>query len=520
MYKKIKKIYQIIILNKILFYFFKKKIKTNLHDTNFQNIIFENTNDLKKIFLSKNTSRENLKNDSDYHYHSFNFINYGKIMGGEKNINLCKKFIFQWNKKKYSLFTNIWSKKIITKRFINLIYNYDFYAISASKVEKKIINEIIVRHYFFVAQNISGNNDLSAEDIKAYILGVFIFGNKDKYSSDFLLRVINEQIDINGFHKSYNPLEQALFINNLYEIKNILLFFTTEIPQKINFHILNMTSTLITLFHKDNSIALFNGSNNSKNDKISKIIKISKDIKPKQIHNIENGIAIYTSKNTKIFLEATRPNNEKIYQDTHAGTLSLEFSFLDEKIITNCGSLDTQMGLKSQYLKYSAAHSTIILNNTNITNLNDSGLRRRSPKNTNCEMKENEDYVLWTSSHDGYVENFNKIIKREIKIYKKINKITGKDLILNTRVKSRSDIYTIRFHLMPHTNCIISNNKKTVFIKTKKNQSWVFKSENKAIIEDSIFINNQNTIEQSKQIVINGVIKDKNILENWTLFKS
>ena len=128
--------------------------------------------------------------------------------------------------------------------------------------------------------------------------------------------------------------------------------------------------------------------------------------------------------------------------------------------------------------------------------------------------------MSWISSHDGYIKNFNKIVKREINIYKKIDKIVGKDIILNTKANSKNNTYAIRFHLMPHITCAISNNKKTVFIKTKKNQSWVFKSENTLSIEESIYISDKNKIEQSKQIVINGIIKDKNITERWTLFKS
>ena len=39
---------------------------------------------------------------------------------------------------------------------------------------------------------------------------------------------------------------------------------------------------------------------------------------------------------------------------------------LKEKIITNCGSIEKRTGRKPEYLRLSAAHSTIIINNTNI----------------------------------------------------------------------------------------------------------------------------------------------------------
>ena len=522
MYKKLTILFHKKFLNKIFYYFFQKNFKINLINTNFQNLLFENIDELKKVYLSKKIFRNDIINDSDYHSHSFNVINIGKIIGGERNVNLCKKYIFQWNKQNYSVLSNIWSDKLITKRFINLIYNYDFYAISASNLEIELINKIILKHYFLILKNVTFSNigKLSIEDIKAYIIGAFIFNNKKNYSINILLSLIKKQVDINGFHKSYNPLEQAIFINNLYEIRNVLLFFTKSAPKELSFHIFNMTSLLISLVHKDNSIALFNGSNNFKINEIQNIIKLSKDIKTKQISNIENGIAIYASKNKKIYMEIVNPTSEPIQKKIHAGTLSFEFSFLDEKIITNCGSLETKINKKSQYLKFSAAHSTIIINNTNISNLNEKISNHRIPQKITYHEIDEEEYVSWISSHDGYIKNFNKIVKREINIYKKIDKIVGKDIILNTKANSKNNTYAIRFHLMPHITCAISNNKKTVFIKTKKNQSWVFKSENTLSIEESIYISDKNKIEQSKQIVINGTIKDKNITERWTLFKS
>ena len=50
--------------------------------------------------------------------------------------------------------------------------------------------------------------------------------------------------------------------------------------------------------------------------------------------------------------------------------MSLEFSSEKEKIITNCGALEKSTG-NAAYLRYSAAHSTIVLENTNISEIRD-----------------------------------------------------------------------------------------------------------------------------------------------------
>ena len=56
-------------------------------------------------------------------------------------------------------------------------------------------------------------------------------------------------------HKSYNLLEHSKFINNLNEIKNILLFFKLEKSNVFDEIILKMTSILNEYFHLDGSLA-------------------------------------------------------------------------------------------------------------------------------------------------------------------------------------------------------------------------------------------------------------------------
>ena len=67
-------------------------------------------------------------------------------------------------------------------------------------------------------------------------------------------------------------------------------------------------------------------------------------------------------------------------QNLHAGTLSFEMSYDKEKIITNCGSIEKRIGKKPEFLRYSAAHSTIILNNTNISELVEKKSYKRIPQ--------------------------------------------------------------------------------------------------------------------------------------------
>ena len=493
-------------------YFVSRNYYSESYEFNFQNIFFADTKYLKKIFLSNKFLTEKNINELNSNYHSFDWLNIAKKIGGAENVTRAKNHIFNWYKKKYYKILSTMETILICKRFINIIYNYDFFALTASESDKKKIHKIILEHYILVNFAIKNKKyfDIRIEELKALILGSFIYQKNIDNNLYLLTKLLTTQIDRNGFHKSYSSLQQAEFLNNLHEIKNIIFFF----------QITNMSSVLMNFLHKDGSLALFNGSNNFYIKEINQLIRQETDIKPKEFYEINNGISSYTDKNKKIFMDVVLPTNYLINNNLHASTLSFELSCLNEKIITNCGSVEKRVGQKPEYLRYSAAHSTVILNNTNISELVAKKSYKRTPKNIYFNSEINEGYTIWNASHDGYLNNFNKIIRRKLIISNKKNLIFGEDSIIPTKLKSKKISYSIRFHLMPYCNCLLTNDKKSIIIKTKLNQTWIFKSNSLISLENSVYIGNGKRIEQNNQIVINGTIDDKKKIENWSFTKS
>ena len=71
---------------------------------------------------------------------------------------------------------------------------------------------------------------------------------------------------------------------------------------------------------------------------------------------------------------------------------------------------------------------------------------------------------------------------------------------------------------MPEVSTTLTENKKNIIIKTKKNNIWMFKSNNEILIEKSIFVRNDIAIE-TNQIVISGVTSLLNTKVEWSLEK-
>ena len=499
--------------------FTKKKLPIDNQGFNQLNIFFNHREDLKSRILTVSYFKISSIYQQNIYYSTFDWLVSAKNIGGAESLYFSKNQIKIWIADKNTKKKTFWDTGLPAKRLINLIYSYDFFAISSSEKEKDQFERIIFKHYLINDIYIKHLpiEKISIENLKAGLLLKLIYKEKIKETINLIKRIIHSNIDKHGFHKSYNPISQAEYINNLIEIKNILLFYKADSIFELDLQIVNMSSVLNSLFHKDLSLVLFNGSHDMYNKNIFKLIKQCENMKINKLFKIRNGLSIYSDKEKSVFFDVIKPENKFINQNLHSGTLSFELSSKKEKIITNCGSINKVYGNKPDYLRYSAAHSTIILNNTNISELDNKKSYRRIPKQIAYNYDDKDTEVILTCSHDGYKENLKKIVKRKLTISKKQNYIFGQDTIMPIKLNSKKVLYNIRFHLMPHCQSSLTNSKRKVIIKTKKRNTWVFESSNELSIQDSIVIGEDNKILQNKQIVINGFAKNSIINENWSL---
>ena len=71
---------------------------------------------------------------------------------------------------------------------------------------------------------------------------------------------------------------------------------------------------------------------------------------------------------------------------------------------------------------------------------------------------------------------------------------------------------------MPELSTTLTENKRNIIIKTKKNNIWMFKSNREIIIEKSIFVRND-IANETHQVVISGVTSSLNTKIEWSLEK-
>ena len=514
----IKKIFLTYIKKIILIYFFilpgKFKFKF-LSNLNFKIIDFNNYEKNKNLIFKKDFFKIE-KNSIIYNY---DFINLCNKLGGKRGIEIAKFGIFKWYELNKFKASNIWNSEQIANRILNLIYNFDFINSISTKSDEHKLKQILkininAFNRFIFTKNIS---EYSLLELKVYILIKYILGEDISNIKNKFEVILENQIDSFSMHKTYNILEQAKFINDINEIISILLNFNTSVPEILSLTKIKMEAVLAQYFHKDDTVALFNGTNNYNLEKIKLAFREKQNIRKIQFPNDNNGIFYFEDKHKKIFVDAVQPTISSQSKRLSAGTLSIEFSADGEKIITNCGALEKTTG-NAAYLRYSAAHSTIVLENTNISEIRDNQPHIKFPQTVSFKKQLDGSIHSVEASHNGYIKNYKKIVKRKISLEENEGYLLGEDSIISATSKNKEVVFHIRFHILPDINITETNSKKNIILKTKSNKIWVFKANKDLVLEESVFMD-KNDVKETKQIVIKGITKQNREKIQWSLIK-
>ena len=499
----------------IYLYIFPGKIKFKLLSRlNFKIIDFNNYEKNKNLIFKKDF----FKIDHPIIY-NYDFVNLCNTLGGKKGIEIAKFGIFRWyeaNKFKAKL---VWDSKQTANRILNLVNNFDFINSISTKTDdyklKKILKINVKAFKRFTFRKKIG--EYSLLEFKVYILIKYILNEEIVDVKNKFKIILDNQTDSFLMHKSYNIYKQSKFINNINEIISMLLNFNIEVPEILNLTKMKMEAVLAQYFHKDGTVALFNGTNNYNIEKIKLLFGKKQNIRKIQFPNDANGIFYFEDKYKKIFFDAVQPTKSLPSKGLSAGTLSIEFSGDKEKIITNCGALEKTSG-NAAYLRYSAAHSTIILENTNISEIKENQPNIKFPQMVSFKKQEEGSKHTVEVSHNGYIKNFKKIVKRKLYFEEDENSLIGEDSIISATSKNKEVIFHIRFHVLPDINITQTNSKKNIIFKTRNNKIWVFESNKDLALEESVFMD-KNDVKETKQIVIKGITKLNREKIQWSLTK-
>lgn len=216
---------------------------------------------------------------------------------------------------------------------------------------------------------------------------------------------------------------------------------------------------------------------------------------------------------TILVIDAAPPPPQKMAEQGSASTLAFELSDGGQRLIVNCGGpgpvpSDLPEELV-QGLRTTAAHSTLVLSDTNSTNILDDGSLGKGVEDVTIERSEDNDASRLEASHDGYVRAFGLIHKRSLMLGNDGKELRGADqLISKGRKKIRESApYAVRFHLAPGVEATITADGMGAILRSKGAPPWNFRCRGGNLTtEESLWIGGRGSPDRTTQLVIVGEV--------------
>lgn len=315
----------------------------------------------------------------------------------------------------------------------------------------------------------------------------------------FLPQEITRQVLPDGCHAERSPVAQLQALQDLTEIRALLQAAQAQPPAALAAAIERMAMALRAMRHGDGGLALFNGSKEEAANLIDLVLtqagrsgRAGGSLSEGGFHRLQAGRSV-------VIIDCGAPPVAGLDRLSHAGTLSMELSIGRDRLIVNCGATPAAGPEWREATRATAAHSTLVISDTNSSELLDTGLGRR-PERVEAQRQEANGAHWLEASHDGYLKAFGAIHRRRLYVGESGEDIRGEDAIEAATGQS----YTIRFHLHPSVHASLQQDGEAVLLRLPNGGGWRLRADGGRLsLEESVYLGGTEP-KRAEQVVLTG----------------
>src|SRR5436190_2139268 len=275
------------------------------------------------------------------------------------------------------------------------------------------------------------------------------------HSESGLMRALSAAQYEDGGLMSRSPQEQMLLVDRLGLARAAYFAAKQTLPDALE----NAAAAALAALHGvtmgDNALSSWQGGNPADPAALSALVE-GCGLRARPLRQARGwGYQRLSALGTIIVLDAAPPPPQRMAATGCASTLAFELSDGGQRLVVNCGGPGPLPSDLSQDLvdglRTTAAHSTLVLADTNSTNIQADGALGKGVEDVSIDRSEDNDASRLEASHDGYVRTFGLIHKRSLMLGNDGKELRGADqLVTRGRKKIREAApYAVWFHLAP-----------------------------------------------------------------------
>ena len=458
---------------------------------------------------------ENMPAEFIRQFHCFNWISDLSHIADDKEVRqIIEKFISRWLAHYENWHSDVWASDVIGARLANLIVHAPLTLSSSDMVYRsKLLNSMAqqARHLSRIIDDAPPGIPAITAASGLLIAGLLLPGGNILLArgAQKLKTYLNAYVLPDGGVSSRNPDDVVRIMRYLIIIKSGYLDISQAPPEWIQATLDKMAPFVRGMRHGGGQIARFNGASTLSTLAIDSVLAAS-EARGRAIENaVHSGFQRIKNRRTTILMDCGALAAGILSSKSHAGTLGFEFSDGKDLVVVNMGPASRGSGFVelAQLARTTAAHSTLIVENTNSSQITDEGTIGsgvREVKMSRIQSTRQSDII---AQHDGYNKRYGIIHERHISVSTDGRSITGEDKLIITSAKADGKEAIVRFHLHPDVKAEVNQSGRGVLLLLPGGHGWQFRVDGgRGSLEESLYLLRRDHPVRSQQI---SVILDK-----------
>ena len=324
-----------------------------------------------------------------------------------------------------------------------------------------------------------------------------------------LKRAIDSAFHGDGGIISRSPLDQLDAIALLSMVLAVYDVRREQVPLFIKEGLDRVVPALLGLTHGDGGLGSWQGAGALDPVAVEAVIRASR-VRARPLRQANDwGYQRLVAGATILQVDAAPPPIARLAEAGCASTGAIEISDGRQRLIVNCGGAALVGGWMpselSQGLRTTAAHSTLVLNDTNSTALLLDGTLGKGVSEVELSRQETESGSRLELGHDGYVRRMGYIHRRLLMMSVDGKEIRGEDM-LTPAARRRRPVklpVQLRFHLAPGVEPTATADGMGALLRIDMGATWQFRANaGKLAIEESIWTDGDGRPHATRQLVV------------------
>ncbi|HTG39150.1 heparinase II/III family protein [Sphingomonas sp.] len=319
----------------------------------------------------------------------------------------------------------------------------------------------------------------------------------------------------------YDAIQLLTMLRGTYAARRM------ELPAFIGERLPRMVGALLGCCHGDKTLSSWQGGAPIDPDLVMQTVEAT-GIRTRPLRQSRDwGYQRMSAGNTLVIMDAAPPPVARIVEGGCASTLAFELSDGPCRIVVNCGGARAALAqvpaALTEALRTTAAHSTLVLGDSNSTALNADGTLGKGVVEVELSRQESEPTSRIEASHDGYGRRFGFKHRRLLALGNDGRDLRGEDMLLPEGRKRRRDTvpFAIRFHLSPEVEVAPTSDGQAAFLRLPGQRLWQFRAKGAALtIEESLWVNAAGRPVTTRQLVLSGEAPPGGASISWAFHRS